>query len=104
MAASSKGFLKLLLDTVLQARSEQTTVRSNQEPRLRSQQLGRSPGKVNTMSENSCALSKPEAYATTLRWTEKNGQKVGLSLKHGFKSSPLDLYNENMIWLDAFTL
>lgn len=46
--------------------SEQTTVRSNQELRLRSQQLGISSGKVTTMSENSCALSKQEAYAATL--------------------------------------
>lgn len=61
-----EGLLKLLLDTVLQAMSEQTTVRSNQELRLRSQQLGISPGKVNPMSENSCALSKQDTYAATL--------------------------------------
>lgn len=63
---SNEGLFKLPLETVLQAMSEQTTVRSNQELRLRSQQLGISPGKVNPMSENSCALSKQDAYAATL--------------------------------------
>lgn len=88
MAVCDAGLLRLGWTQLSRPRGNKLPSGTTRNRKLTSQQLGISPGKVNTMSENSCALSKQEASAATLPLNtvgQRRWPKVGLSLKQRFK-------------------